>query len=69
MWTRSLAVGSEQFFRKVQETLGARGRGRALVATCDAYVLREDPEPYEANFTPENRVIGPNLGPFLDGFS
>ena len=69
MWTRSLAVGSEQFVRNVQETLGARGRGRALVATGDAYVLREEPESYAANFTPENRAIGPNLGLLGDGFS
>jgi len=40
-----------------------------VVATGDAYVLREGPEPYEANFTPENRAIGPNLSLFWDGFS
>jgi hypothetical protein len=31
------------------------------------YVLREEPESYDANFTPENRAIGPNVSLFLDG--
>jgi putative transposase len=62
MWTKSLAVGSKQFVQKIQETLGSRRRRRALIAAGYAYVLREEPESYEANFTPENRTTGPNVG-------
>jgi hypothetical protein len=46
-----------------------RGEGRALVATGDAYVLREELEPYEVNFTPENRTICAKVGLLVDGFS
>jgi len=33
------------------------------------YVLREEPEPYEINFTPDNRAIGPNVCLLVGGFS
>jgi len=53
----------------VQENLGLRGIGRGLVGTGDAYVLREEPEIYEADFDPENRAIAPNIGLFEDVLS
>jgi putative transposase len=65
-WTKSLAVGSEQFVQKVKENLGGRGIGRGVVATGDAYVLRESPETYEVNFDPENRIIAPINSLFLE---
>jgi putative transposase len=68
VWTKSLAVGSEKFVLKVQEILGVRGRGREVVATGDAFVLREAPEIYEADFTPENRAIAPNNSILWDDF-
>jgi len=34
-WTKSLAVGREQFVLKVQENMGKRGKGRGVVATDD----------------------------------
>jgi putative transposase len=68
MWTKSLAVGSEQFVQKVQENLGVRGIGRGIVATGDAYVLRESSEIYEVNFDPENRAIIPINSFFWYGF-
>jgi putative transposase len=62
--TKSLAVGSEQFVLKVRENLGARGKGRDVFTTGDAFVLLEELEAYGADFDPENRVIVPNIGPF-----
>ena len=63
-WTRSLAVGSEQFVRKIQHTLGVRGMGRAVITAGDTYVLREEPETYGAGFDPENRAIASNTDLF-----
>lgn len=68
-WTKSLAVGSEQFVLRVQENLGVRGNGRGVISTGDAYVLREAQEEYRANFDPENRAIAPNIDPSEDSFS
>jgi putative transposase len=68
-WTKSLAIGSEQFVLKVQESLGIRGQGRGVFATGDAYVLRESPEAYKASFDPENRAIAQNVGSFGGVFS
>ena len=68
MWTKSLAVGSEQFVQKIQEKLEVRGIGRGSVATGAAYVLREPSETYVANFDPENRVITPFNSLFWDVF-
>ena len=69
MWTKSLAVGNEQFVQEIQENLGVRGIGRGVDVIGDAYVLRESPETYEANFDPENRAIAPNNSFLWDGFS
>jgi len=68
-WTKSLAVGSEPFVLKVQENLGVRGKGRGVFSTGDAYVLRESPEAYMANFDPEIRAIAPNIGLLGDVFT
>ena len=43
IWTKSVAVGSEQFALKVQDRLGIRGRRREVTAIGDAFVLRESP--------------------------
>jgi putative transposase len=66
LWTKSVAVGSKRFVRKIQENLGARGMGRSVVANGDAYMLRESTETYEADFDTKNRVIAPNNRYFLD---
>jgi putative transposase len=60
IWTKSLAVGSEQFVLEFQDSLGVRGRSRGVTATGDAFVLRESPEIYKANFNTENRAIAPD---------
>ncbi|RQW88569.1 MAG: hypothetical protein EHM79_05455 [Geobacter sp.] len=60
IWTKSVAVGSEQFVLKVQDCLGVRGKSREVTANGDAFVLQESPEIYEANLNPENPAIAPN---------
>jgi len=60
IWTKSVAVGSEQFVLKVQNCLGVRGKSREVTASGDAFVLRESPEIYEANINPKNPVIATN---------
>jgi putative transposase len=66
IWTKSVAVGSKRFVRKIQKNLGARGLGRSVVANGDAYMLRESTETYEADFYPKNRFIAPNNRYFWD---
>jgi putative transposase len=68
IWTKSVAVGSEPFVRKIQEKLGARGIGRSVVASGDAYMLREATETYGADLDPKNRVIAPNNCYFWSDF-
>jgi len=57
-WSKSIAVGSADFVLKSQAMLGARGRGRAVIATEESFILRESQEFYGGNFSPENRAIG-----------
>ncbi len=52
-WTQSLAVGSEEFVRKVQENLGVRGIGRSIIERGDACVLREEQKLMGAVLTPK----------------
>ncbi|MDD4457802.1 MAG: transposase [Syntrophotalea acetylenica] len=68
IWTKSVAVGSEPFVRKIQEKLGARGIGRSVVASEDAYMHREATETYGADLDPKNRVIAPNNCCFWSDF-
>jgi putative transposase len=60
IWTKSIAVGSEQFVLKIQDRLGVRGKSRGVTANGDAFVLHESPEIYEANFYPENLTLTTN---------
>jgi putative transposase len=56
-WSRSLAVGSEEFVLKSREMLGTRGRSRTVVETEGSFILREFQEIYGGNFNPEKRAI------------
>jgi putative transposase len=68
-WTRSLAVGSEEFVLRAQTMLGAQGRGRDVVGTGDSFVIRESHENYAVNFSPENRAIAPDNSCLWEVFS
>lgn len=69
VWTKSIAVGDEAFVLEARKTLGARGKGRAIVGAGDAFVLRETEVPYGADFDPENRAIASDNGYFGDEIS
>jgi putative transposase len=56
-WTRSLAVGSEEFVLKTQSLLGVRGKSRAIIASGDCCVLRESDEGYGEDFPAKNQSI------------
>lgn len=62
MWRRSIAVGSATFVQKTRELLGLRAKGRKVAQVGDAFMLRETQEPYDADFTAENRPIGVKSG-------
>lgn len=68
-WTKSLAVGNEEFVMNTREILGARGRGRSIVAAGDTFVLGEAPAIDAGDFAPENRAIAPNNSPLWDEIS
>ncbi len=56
IWTKSVAVVSEQFVLKGQDRLGIRARRSEVTAIGDAFELRESPEIYEANPNPRIRL-------------
>lgn len=49
---------------KTRKTLESQGKGREVVDTGDAFVLREVEETYEADFNPGNRAIALGNGYF-----
>jgi len=67
-WTKSLAVGSEEFVLKTKEILGAQGRGRGAVMAGDSFTLREPQEIYVDNSGPKNRAIAPDNGFVWDDY-
>ena len=57
-WTESIAVGSEEFTKRIKEGLGVRGKGREVLATGDAFHLREREAGYGDDSYLENDDIG-----------
>lgn len=45
-WSQSIAVGSENYIKKIKESLGFRARGRKIRHTRDSFELRETLIPY-----------------------
>jgi lysozyme family protein len=58
-WTRSIAVGEEQFVEKVKADLGSRAVGRRIRPVPGGYELREEVVSYNAVFDPKKSDIGP----------
>jgi hypothetical protein len=56
-WTRSIAVGGEQFVQKIKEGLGTRTLGRRIREVPGGYELRERAS-YIADFSPQKGDIG-----------
>ena len=63
-WTECIAVGSRDFILKTHKILESQGKGREVVDTGDAFVLREAEETYEGDFSLENRAIAAENGYF-----
>lgn len=58
-WTRSLAFGSEDFVKQVQQQLGGRARSREVAIEVDLACLREPDSSYSAIFRPKNAPLSP----------
>jgi putative transposase len=56
-WTESVAVGREDFVRRIGQALGGMARGRRIRKTDDRWELRETEAPYKALFGSQNAVI------------
>ena len=53
-WTESIAVGSNQFAKRIKTAMGAMARGRSVQSIDGASELREPQSAYNAIFDPEN---------------
>jgi putative transposase len=58
-WTRSIAVGSEQYIAGVKQGLGIKASHREMVALADGHLLRESVSPYVLDFDIEKAVLRP----------
>lgn len=71
-WTESIAVGSVDFVERIKAQLGVKGVGRRIEQKqedTDLFVLKEEPEPYRADFEPKNDSLSENNSYFLDVLS
>jgi len=57
-WTESIAVGSEEFAKRIKEGLGVRAKGREIFANGDGFHLREREPGYRDHSCLENNDIG-----------
>ena len=59
-WTESIAVGGPGFVEEIKTGLGMKGIGRRIEdLEAGRCVLREEFEPYSADFALENGVLSP----------
>ncbi len=56
-WTRSIAVGSEQFVERIKAGLGTKALGRQIGKVLGGYELRERETSYIADFDPKKGNI------------
>jgi putative transposase len=68
-WTQSIAVGSQRFIEKMQETLGFRAKGRKIICDDDTFELREVLTPYgpASNLNSGNTLLWNQKPPSLFG--
>lgn len=57
-WTRSIAVGGEQFVEEIKEGLGWKVRGRRIRKVSEGFELREPVDSYISLFSPQKGDIG-----------
>ena len=59
IWTKSVAVGSEEFVRRTRQRIGIKVKGRKVVEKGGAFTLREPMSDYGLYSGPENSPIVP----------
>ena len=59
IWTKSVAVGSEDFVRRTRQRMGIKVKGRKVVEKGGAFTLREPMSDYGLYSGPENSPIVP----------
>jgi putative transposase len=67
-WSKSLAVGSEDFVNRIQSALGIRARHREVVQQGDGHMLREAQASYGRHFEVKMAVLRAENVVFLDEF-
>lgn len=65
-WSKSLAVGSEDFVNRIQSALGIRARHREVVQQDDGHTLREARASYGGHFNAKMAVLRAENVVFLD---
>ena len=69
-WSESIAVGSVGYVEDIRTRLGLNGNGRVIeeqeFGQC---VLREEPEPYNAVFDPQNERLSTENGYYWNYYS
>lgn len=68
-WSESIAVGTKAFVEKIQKKLGARAIGRQVVASTDAYELKESRNCYNPVFEDKMDSLSPENSYFWNEFS
>ena len=67
-WTASVAVGGEEFVKKIKDSLGVKVFGREITANGDQHQLRENQQPYMAHFGLEKGLLKQNIGLEWNGY-
>ncbi len=60
IWTKSIAVGSEEFVRRTRQRIDIKVKGRKVVEKGGAFTLREPMSDYGLYSRPENSPIVPD---------
>jgi len=55
-WTKSIAVGSEEFVNNTKKKLGSMAKGRKVREAGDSFEFRESQSPYRGHFDTQNGV-------------
>ena len=58
-WTKSIAVGSRSFVKRLKSLMGVLAIGRKSIEAGESYQLREPAIPYGAHFGVEKSNIKP----------
>jgi hypothetical protein len=67
-WTESLAVGSLKFIEETKTKLGFSSKEGRIEEPDGICMLREESEPYNADFAPNNEALSAENAYFWDDF-